>query len=252
MGPNAGKELNDNAWQDSRISKTGAFATYHGHRSNLEIVASGRIELNQSKAYDLSPEYLRLYEDSKITQFNPGASLGFIRHLEDAIAIGLWMGRTQRSASITERHIYYFPVGQDPYEMVGNPNLKPEVNNQIDFTFEIRTATSKINFDAFSAYLQNYISSEIKNELSPGLPNSPGVRQFINLKNALSTGFKISYSQDLSARIRHSAQIAYTYAKRLDIQDPLPEIAPLDVTLRSFWQLKKATHSSFYTIEVCA
>lgn len=228
LGPNAGKVLYDNAWQNSKISKTGVFATYHGHQSDLEVMASGRIELNQARALDLSTEYISLYEESEETQINPGVSIGMIKHMESQIALGLWVGRTQRSASITERYINYFPVGQDPYEMVGNPLLRPEANNQVDVTLEYKTQNSVLNLDVFTSYLQHYISSEIRPELSPRLPNSPGVRQFINLKEALSTGFEFSWRQTIATHISQSAQMAYTYARRLDNRDPLPEIAPLD------------------------
>jgi iron complex outermembrane receptor protein len=57
------------------------------------------------------------------------------RYLGESISTALWLGRAQRSGSLTERFINYFPVGQDPYEMLGNPQLLPEVNNQADLTF---------------------------------------------------------------------------------------------------------------------
>jgi len=142
----------------------------------------------------------------------------------------LWLARAQRSGSLTERFINYFPVGQDPFEMLGNPQLAPEVNYQADLTFEWHLAEkSIINVDVFAAYLQDYISSVIDTTLTPRLPMSPGVRQFINIDEAFKTGFEVSWDQVLFAGLSHRMGIAYTYGQDLERDEPLPEIAPLDV-----------------------
>ncbi len=230
LGPNAGKTLHDNAWQESSISKTGIFGEFHQRiQGGLNLVFSGRLEINRAMANDRAPEFGDVHPDSDVTQFNPGLSVGAIKNLSNKVAVGLWLGRTQRSGSITERFINYFPVGQDPYEMLGNPQLKPEINNQIDLTFQHRTQKTIINLDLFAAFLEQYISSSIDPALSPRLPNSPGVRQFINLGQALNTGFEFSWKQQFSASLQQSLSLAYTHGQHLKNGKPLPEIAPLDI-----------------------
>ena len=228
MGPNAGNIAEDNAWQQAQISKTGFFGEYHWPTSSLDFVLSGRFELNQADINDPGGEFTRVYTETQISQVNPSVSVGASKAFGQQIEAGLWLGRAQRSGGLTERFINYFPVGQDPFEMLGNPQLNPEVNHQVDVTFEWTTERTAIDIDVYASYLQDYISSLIDTTLSPRLPASPGVRQFINIDRAFKTGFEVSWTQQLLAGLQHRLGIAYTYGQDLERDEPLPEIAPLD------------------------
>lgn len=230
MGPMAGNTLEDNAWQDGRISKTGLFAEYQINGKVFNYIVSGRLELNTADVNDPTQEFTQVNPETQITQVNPSLSLGILKDFGDKVQTGLWLARAQRSGSLTERFINYFPVGQDPFEMLGNPQLAPEVNYQADLTFKWQAAEkSVINVDVFAAYLQDYISSVIDTTLSPRLPMSPGVRQFTNIDEAFKTGFEVSWDQVLFAGLSHRMGIAYTYGQDVERDEPLPEIAPLDV-----------------------
>ncbi len=229
MGPQAGNTLEDNAWQSSRISKTGLFGEYQLPTTALNLVFSARLEWNQAEITDPSSEFLLVYDETGINQINPSFSLGMQRYLGESISTALWLGRAQRSGSLTERFINYFPVGQDPYEMLGNPQLAPEVNNQADLTFAWQKGQTAVQVDAFAAYLQDAISSVIDTSLSPRIPMSPGVRQFINIDQAFKTGVELRWVQQLVWGLHHTLSAAYTYGQDLERSEPLPEIAPLDL-----------------------
>ena len=229
MGPNAGKIVEDNAWQDGRISKTGLFGEYHLGASWLGYVFSGRLEFNHADIHDPSDEFTEIYDDAQVSQINPSLSVGVLMALGQQTSGGIWVGRAQRSGSLTERFINYFPVGQDPYEMLGNPQLDPEKNNQIDLTFEWKKPNTAVNVDVFVSYLQDFISSVIDTTLSPRLPMSPGVRRFINIDEAFKTGFEVSWTQQLPLGLQHHLGVAYTYAQDLQRDQPLPETAPMDM-----------------------
>lgn len=119
-------------------------------------------------------------------------------------------------------------IGLDPYEVVGNPLIKPEVNNQMDFVLGYKTLNTAFNLTLFGAYLQNYISAEINPVFAPRLATSPGVRQVTNISEGTKTGFEFSWNQKLLAGLQHKLAVAYTYGQNLAIDEPLPEIAPLD------------------------
>ena len=227
MGPMAGNTAFDNVWQKAQISKAAIFGEYHLNSKAFHYVLSARLELNHAKAKDPSNEFEQVYSETDNTQFNPSISVGVVKKL-NPIELGLWLGRVQRSGGLTERFINFFPVGQDPYELVGNPELKPEVNNQMDVTFQWGTKKSVINLDVFISYMQNYISSFIDPALTPRLPSSPGVRRYANIDDAFKTGFEINWTQELGFGLHHQLGIAYTYAEDLERNEPLPEIAPLD------------------------
>lgn len=227
MGPNTGTTVFDNAWQNSQISKTAIFGEFHYSSEKLQYVFSTRLELNQAKVKDPAIEFTQVYSETSNIQFNPNLSLGVLKKFTQT-ELGLWLGRAQRSGSLTERFINYFPVGQDPYEMVGNPELHPEVNNQMDITFNWNKRNGALNIDVFMAYMQDFISSIIDPNLTPRLPSSPGVRRFVNIDQVFKTGFEINWTQQLASGLQHQLGVAYTYAQDLERDDPLPEIAPLD------------------------
>jgi iron complex outermembrane receptor protein len=162
-------------------------------------------------------------------QINPGIT-GGVEFLGKKISAAVWAGRVQRSGDLTERYMNSFPVGLDPYELLGNPGLSPEINNQADLVFEFSpTRDLTLEIDLFFSYLQHYISSEIREDLVPKMPSAPGVRQFTNLDKASMAGFEIMLRQKLPASLMFSTDIAATIGTDLSTGEPLPEIPPLDV-----------------------
>jgi len=145
-------------------------------------------EVNASSINDPDPSYSSLYPETSSMGINPGLSVGGTKNFTDQFSMGLWLGRAQRSGSMTERFINYFPVGEDPYEMVGNPLIDPEVNNQADLNFRWEANQTVLQLDLFVAYMQDFISSSIDTTLSPKLPSSPGVRRYQNIDKAFKTG----------------------------------------------------------------
>lgn len=228
MGPMAGRTVFDNAWQDSKIQKVGTFATYHVPLGEFVLTAAGRLDFNQAIANDTEQEFENVNTESTVNQLNPGLSFGLKRDFAKDFNFGIWMARVQRSGSLTERFINYFPVGMDPYEMLGNTNLKPETNNQIDMVLGYGKEGIQMELSAFAAYLSDYITAE-KTELTPRIPSSPGVRQFVNVDRALKTGFEFSASQYLGYGVQHQFAMAYTYGQNLSLAEALPEIAPMDI-----------------------
>lgn len=228
-GPSAGKTFTDNIWQDSQIRKTGAFAEYHIHGA-WNVFFSGRLELNHAEAARVDAGFRAQYGETTSTQLNPSLSVGTTRK-HQAQTFGLWLGRAMRSGSLSERYINYFPVGMDPYEILGNPAVKPEINNQADLTYELKHANTLINVDVFAAYLQDYISA-VRTNLPPRLATSPGVRKVVNISEAFKTGFEWAWTQAWPLNLEHQFSIAYTYGQDLNLDQPLPEIAPMEVRFR--------------------
>jgi iron complex outermembrane receptor protein len=232
MGPMAGKVFTDNVWQDAEVNRTGLFGEWHISQPGFQFVVSGRLDLNSSTAKNPDPRFTALYDDLESTQLHPSVSVGGTRLFNPKFSLGLWVALATRSPGITERYINQFPVGLDPYEMLGNPELDPEVNNQLDLVFKYQTPASCITVNLFTSVLRNYISSEIREDLSPALPTSPGVRQFVNIKDATMAGFELSWTQKMGAFFSHDASLVYTYGKNKVDDEPLPEIPPLEFRYR--------------------
>ncbi len=229
MGPNQGTVFTDNVWQDGNILKGSVFAEYRIQQARWNYVFSTRLELNTGQINDPAPEFQDIYEDSSVTQFNPSISIGAKRLLDSGMSLGVWFGRAARSGGLAERYINYFPIGQDPYEMLGNPLLDPEVNYQLDLTYNLQLSNMTLGADIFAGYLTDFISSVIDPDLQPRLPMSPGVRRYINIDEAFKAGAEVYWTQNIFQTLQHQLGIAYTYAQDLERGEPLPEIAPLDL-----------------------
>jgi iron complex outermembrane receptor protein len=232
MGPHAGNILRDNVWQGGQIQRVAAFSEYQLLALGMRWVISGRVELNSAQAKDPDPDFAGLYAELSSLQLNPGISVGGSRKFRDHLTLGLWLGRVRRSGSLTERFINYFPVGQDPYEMLGNPQIKPEINNEIDLKIQWESASTILYADLYAAYMQDYISSFIDPGLQPRMPTSPGVRRYNNLSQAMKAGFEAGWNQKLWTGLKFQFSMAYTYGQDLEREEPLPEIAPLDLRLQ--------------------
>lgn len=227
MGPMAGKVFTDNVWQDAQVQRTGFFGEWHIHQKGFQFVISGRLDINSSKANNPDPRFEAKYDDLESKIVHPSISAGGTRYFNEHVSLGLWLGMATRSPGITERYINQFPVGLDPYEMLGNPDLKPEVNNQLDLVFQYQTQKTGIDFTVFTSVLRDYISSE-KVPDTPAMPTSPGVRQFMNIKNAMMAGFEMSWLQEYSRFLRHNLTMSYTYGQNQTQEEPLPEIPPFE------------------------
>ena len=215
------------SWQNSHINQIGWFNEYQYNFENSKLVFSLRLDLNEGNAKDLSNLFKTLYEDGKSSNFNHSVSLGYNQNLTKNSQLGIWTGKAQRSASLTERFINRFVVGIDAYELIGNPDLKPETNNQIDLIYTYKRENVYFQTDIFYSYLQDYISGVIV-PINPYSMSSPGTRQFQNIDKAYKMGIEMRFNWQFLPKYRTEFAAAYTYAEDIKTNNPLPEIAPLD------------------------
>lgn len=239
MGPMAGKVLTDNVWQDAQVQHTGFFGEWHIHQTGFQFMVSGRLGVNQSKSNDPDPRFENIYDNLESTIVHPSISAGGTRYFNKNISLGLWLGMATRSPGITERYINQFPVGLDPYEMLGNPDLRPEVNNQLDVVFQYETQNTGITINLFTSVLRDYISSEIQDDLTPAMPSAPGVRQFVNIKKATMAGFEVGWLQQYTRNLSHDLSMSYTYGQNQIQDEPLPEIPPFEFRYRLMGKFAK-------------
>ncbi len=112
MGPNTGKTLTDNAWQDGVIAKGGFFAEYHLRGQNFQYVLSSRLEINHANINNPTMEFMLANgTENETTHWNPSISFGLKKQLSEKATLGAWLGRAKRSGGLTEPFINYFPVG---------------------------------------------------------------------------------------------------------------------------------------------
>lgn len=227
-GANKGKVFTDFVWQEGEIIRTGAFIDWIQKIGKYRLTLASRLDLVKGKANAPAENFLAIYQKTSNTDINTSASAGISRTWLNNWFTGAWLGRGVRSANITERFINSLPIGKDPYEMMGNPNLKPEANNQLDMVVSYKNSHSKFEVAAFYSLVSNYISSKINTSFKPKF-GAPGVRQYINIDKAILYGFEASFQHSWLAKLDNQISIAYTYGKNDVANTPLPEINPMSI-----------------------
>ncbi len=160
---------------------------------------------------------------------------------------------------MTERFIILLPVGYDRYDYLGNPQLKPEANHELDlgYRFHGRNAGS-LDVSGFFSYVTDYITGEQvpPSEMKPQTSGVLGVKRFVNVDEAFLAGFELSYitSAKFNWEVRFNA--AYTMGwnpeavkyifedghvidEEIISNDPLPEIPPFEINLGFSWKFYK-------------
>lgn len=260
----------ENLWNSAFIQNFGIFGEYKKSFGSWEVVGALRFDMNSAYSDSISlmtaatptvPSYdlLGINADSTSSNYsNISFNLGATKALNENMSLGLSFGRGVRSPNMIERFIILLPVGFDNYEYLGNPYLKPEVNNEVDLVFKYKHG--KIgNFEVTGFYSR--INDYIGGTYVPPTVQKPftvtvlGVKKFDNLGSASVYGFEFGYSSLESKKLVVKASAAYSQGAideatvyTFDAQhnatsseivknEPLPEIPPLDFRVNATYKL---------------
>lgn len=237
----------DKVWQDSYINDFGFFTEgKYLISENTILTAGARYDMVVSESKDPAADFAAVYDLKQRTENNISGTVSLKKVISTNLTLEAAFGRGVRSANMIERFINHFTIGQDPYEYIGNPYLKAEVNNQFEIGFKAKNENNSIQYAGSVYYsdLQNYIVGIVDptqtRKYMPSLqPVNPKV--FRNLNNAYRTGFEASFKMDLTNEYYVKSEMAYVYAKNKDLNESLPLTPPfnarfiLGVNKPKFW-----------------
>jgi iron complex outermembrane receptor protein len=255
----------EDLWNEAVITNLGFFAEYKRKVDTWEFVAAARLDMNNAYSDSISltnmmgNDLIGTPKDSTESNFtNVSFSLGATKNLTDKLSIGASFGRGVRSGNMIERFIILLPVGYDNFEYLGNPELKPEANNEFDLV--IKYTDRKIGafeLTGFYSIVNDYIGGIYipKTIQKPLTSQVLGVKQFDNLGTATMMGFEFAYALPNVYKWTLSATAAYTMGSINEVEvfvfdannnaisssmvkdDPLAEIPPLDAKIRLGYKL---------------
>lgn len=240
-GPMAGKIFYDTLWQQGTIMRGGLFTHAQWSKGKWVYSLSGRLDAVVGKPQISAVKYAAANPDLTRTDLNPNLSVGITHKLGSKFSAGAWLGQGRRSAGIMERFINFLPVGTDAYEVIGNPQLNPESNTQLDVMLQYRSEKTDISWNVFRSRMKNMISSVIDPTLKPMIATSPGVRRMVNIEDARLWGFEGRWQQRIGGRLDNEVSISFTGGQDHSRDMPLPEISPMDLRERlsvRFWKDK--------------
>jgi len=229
----------DKVWQNSTLYQAGAFAEGKYFISKNDILNYGiRVDFVTANATDLDPQFAALYPTQPVEQndVNISGTIALQHKFNDNVLMEAAFGRGVRSASIEERYIAFFNIGRDAYEYIGNPYLKPEINNQIEINLKGTNALTgffnKIDYgiSVYDAFLQDYIMGVVDNSLtrkySPTVqPVNPKV--FRNIERAFKAGFEAYTKLQFAKSFNLSADVSYVFTENTQLKESLPLTPPL-------------------------
>ena len=190
---------------------------------------------------------------------NLSFSIGITRRINSNLDISLAFGRGTRSPNMLERYIKLLPVGYDRYDYLGNPQLHPETNNEIDLTLQYRHENfGQMSLNLFYSYVQDFITGNLlpPSVVTPQSQGVLGVRQFNNTDHIISTGFEFGYNSPENYKFGGSVIMALTYGVIPEVtkyiisdgevvdevilnKDAVPEIPPFEGTINMYYKFIK-------------
>ena len=235
----------DKIWQDSKLNDVGIFLEGNYKLTHKFTLTTGvRTDFISSSINDPEQDFLALYGGNIINanETNLSGTVS-LKYKTNKTQVQLALGSGTRTASMIERYINHFSVGVDPYEYVGNPNLIPETNNQIEISFKKEWKKIELGTSVFYSLLQDYIVPVVDENLPRKfMPNAQPrfAKRFINIDEALQYGFEFYWNYKISNTLKFTSDISYTYAQNKDLNEPLPQITPL--TAHAAINFEKATY----------
>jgi len=225
----------DKVWQDANLDDIGLFAEGKFKIEDFTTLTTGiRADFIATSLDDPAANFADLYGGviKDKTETNVSANIS-LKYQKNGFQAQFALGRGVRTASMVERYINHFNVGVDPYEYVGNPNLKPEVNNQIELSFMKKIKTIEIGATFFHSYLVDFITAVVTDIPRVYMPTTPPTvtKQFINVDKATQTGFEFTFNVKASEKLLFTSDISYTRAQNKDFDEPLPQIPPFKANL---------------------
>ncbi|MCF7567894.1 TonB-dependent receptor [Sabulilitoribacter arenilitoris] len=229
--------FNDKVWQDSSIDDLGIFTEGKWSINNSLLVTVGlRYDIVNSNIKDADEDFASMYNLKNRSENILSGTISVKKLVADKFTLEAAYGRGIRTASMAERYINHFTIGQDPYEYIGNPNLNAEVNNQFEIGFngfeKLTNGLNKFSYSAsfYYSFFENYIVAVVNNSLNRkympmAQPKHPKV--FTNLDEAYKTGLEAMTKIEFLNNYYFKTEIAYVYAKNKDLKESLPLTPPL-------------------------
>lgn len=236
------KVFNDKIWQDASLNTVGVFTEGKFKLADYYTLTTGiRADFVTAKIEDPAADFKALHKNIGTKNETNISANAALKYRKEGLQAQLAIGRGVRTASMIERYINHFTVGVDPYEYVGNPNLKPEINHQIELSVSKRFETIELGASVFHSFLTDYISAKV----NPNIPRKfmkmvpPKVaKQFINLDKASQTGVEFNFNYQPTQNWLFTSEISYTKAENKDFNEPLPQIPPFMANLGVKYEAK--------------
>jgi len=199
---------------------TESFGLYGEYKKNLSdklrLVAGLRLDTTKTQA-DSSKANTNLYFAYKNTRSTsktdtyPSGNIQLFYELQKGTELFVGLGHSVRVPDAQERYFASRRMGTD---WVGNPELKPSRNTELDLGIKHSTDRTLIKATAFYSYVQDYITVHNQNRVNsvPGVMNSQA-RSYENV-NAQFFGGEVDLRLSLTQEFFLFGGMSYVQARK--------------------------------------
>ncbi len=240
----------DKTWQDSNHDDLGLFLeNKRDINENLVWTLGVRSDYISYGIKDPDAGFLEQYNNDiqPEDRFDISATTSITWFLPKGYNLFVAAARSSRSPELTELFINHLSVGMDAYEYIGNPELKSEVNYQIDARIEKNIKGLTIFTDVFYSYVQDYITAAVDTTI-PRIYNAcmdpKFTKQFRNVDEVFLAGFEAGFDWKFAENWHYNLSASYTYGQNVSWDEPLAEITPLT------FQTALAYHAELFNAEI--
>lgn len=234
--------ITEDLWNEAIINNLGIFAEYQKQSKSINWIVAARLDYNTANSNPLIRKKKNgdvVYEnsDTESQYTNFSLSGGLTWNINSSNVMTFSLGSGTRSPDMTERFIILLPIGYDRYDYLGNPQLKPETNNELDIGYRLsKPKFGQFQLSGFFSYITNFIYGEEvpPSVVKPQTPGVLGVKTFINIDKAYLAGFELSYASPEQFQWQFLLNAAYTLGinPTIDPADALPEIPPFETDIK--------------------
>jgi iron complex outermembrane recepter protein len=255
----APKKYTDEIWQNASIDQKGVFAEAKYSLGQHDIFTFGsRLDWISSSASKIDSSFKKLYpESSAQTEINLSGTISYKRLLSEKSSLEIAFGRGTRTANLEEKYIAYFNIGSDPYEYIGNPYLKPEVNNQFEIGYKGEKGfngfftrlkySASVYYSIYEKYILGVVDTGLKRKFTPTAPPLHP-KSFRNTHNAIKTGFEVMGSLQFADMLGFTTEMNYVYTESKDLNESLPLTPPFQIRLQLEYAKKNIWARARYII----
>lgn len=226
-------------WQDALIQDYGVF-TEASYKINKAFTATVgvRVDYVNSKMNAPDQNFLNLYGGSieDLNEFTVGANAS-VNYRKMGWQAQFAYGRGTRTASMIEKYIHRFTIGVDPYEYVGNPNLKAEINNQFELSASKKIKKIHVGASVYYSLFENYITAEINPAFQKPM-SMVKTKQFVNV-DADQFGVEFFFNYNFYKTLHFSTDLSYTSAFNKTFGEHLAQVSPFTAHAGFKWEPKK-------------
>ncbi|MGE4540451.1 MAG: TonB-dependent receptor [Bacteroidales bacterium] len=244
------KYFYDKTWQDSNHDDLGLFLeNKRDINENLVWTLGLRSDYISYSINDPDAGFLEQYNNDiqPEDRFDISATTSITWFLPKGYNLFVAAARSSRSPELTELFINHLSVGMDAYEYIGNPELKSEVNYQIDARIEKNIKGLTIFTDVFYSYVQDYITAAVDTmilRIYNACMDPKFTKQFRNVDEVFLTGFEAGFDWKFAENWHYNLSASYTYGQNVSWDEPLAEITPLT------FQTALAFHAELFNAEI--